>query len=63
MPEREGGGAICDGHALFYCLDIVTTTGRSDSAGAVEKDWPMASWVYDASVGLRVPMKIYGCSK
>jgi hypothetical protein len=18
MPEREGGGAICDGHALFY---------------------------------------------
>ena len=40
-PERnaggEGGGAICDGHALFYCLDTMTTTGRKDSAGAGKK--------------------------
>jgi hypothetical protein len=41
MPEREGGGAICDGHALFYLLDTVTTTDRKDSAGAGERSWPV----------------------
>ena len=34
MPEREGGGAICDGHALFYSLDKVTNTESKNSAGA-----------------------------
>jgi hypothetical protein len=40
MPEREGSATTCDGHALFYCLGIVTTTVLSDSAGTGKKGWP-----------------------
>jgi hypothetical protein len=57
-PEREGGGAICDGHTLFYCLDIVTTTGRQDSAGAGKKSWPAELEIEGRFKPKKHPLKI-----
>jgi hypothetical protein len=58
MPEHEGGGAICEGHELFYCLDMVTTTELKDSVGTGKKSRPAELQIEGRFKARTHPLKI-----